>query len=264
MNILVCLKQVPDTETQIRIAPDGKSIVHDNIKWVMNPYDECAVEEALRLKEKFGGEVTVISAGPKRVTESIRTALAMGADKGILVDDPSLAGSDSLGTAKVLAAVIKDLAYDIILCGKQGVDDDHGLVGSSLAELLDIPQVSIVIKLEVNGDGSAIKAHRELEGGILVIEAPLPALITTQKGLNEPRYASLPGIMKAKKKPLDVKTIADLGLDAKEVGEGGAKIKVMQITPPEERKAGRIVEGETAQEKAANLARLLHEEAKVI
>ena len=264
MNILVCLKQVPDTETQIRIAPDSKSIVHDNIKWVMNPYDECAVEEALRLKEKFGGEVTVISVGPKRVTESIRTALAMGADKGILVDDPSLAGSDSLGTARVLAAVIKDFDYDIILCGKQGVDDDHGLVGSSLAELLDIPQVSIVIKLEVSGDASTIKAHRELEGGILVIEAPLPALITAQKGLNEPRYASLPGIMKAKKKPLDVKTITDLGLDAKEVGESAARIKVMQITPPEERKAGRVVEGETAQEKAANLARLLREEAKVI
>lgn len=264
MNILVCLKQVPDTETQIRIAPDGRSIVHDNIKWVMNPYDECAVEEALRLKEKFGGEVTVISVGPKRVTESIRTALAMGADKGILVDDPSLAGSDSLGTARVLAAVIKDLAYDIIICGKQGVDDDYGLVGSSLAELLGIPQISIVIKLEVSEDASIIKAHRELEDGILVIETPLPALITAQKGLNEPRYASLPGIMKAKKKPLDVKTIADLGLDAKEVGESAARIKVMQITPPEERKAGRVVEGETAQEKAANLARLLREEAKVI
>jgi len=264
VDILVCLKQVPDTETQVRIAPDGKSIVHDNIKWVMNPYDEYAVEEALRLKEKFGGEVTIIAVGPKRVTESIRTALAMGADKGVLVDDPSLAGSDSLGTARVLAAVIKDLDHDIILCGKQGVDDDYGLVGSSLAELLDIPQISIVIKLEVSGDGSTIKAHRELEGGTLVIEAPLPVLITAQKGLNEPRYASLPGIMKAKKKPLDVKTIADLGLDASEVGESGARIKVMEITPPEERKAGRIVEGETPQERAANLARLLHEEAKVI
>jgi electron transfer flavoprotein beta subunit len=264
VNVLVCLKQVPDTETQIRIAPDGNSIVTDNIKWVMNPYDEYAVEEALRLKEKFSGEVTIISVGPKRVTESIRTALAMGADKGILVDDPSLAGSDSLGTARVLAAVIKDLDYDIILCGKQGVDDDYGLVGSSLAGLLGIPQISIVIKLEVSGDGSTIKAHREVEGGIVVIEAPLPVLITAQKGLNEPRYASLPGIMKAKKKPLDVKTITDLGLDASEVGEAGARIKIKGITPPEERKAGRIVEGETPQEKAANLVRLLHEETKLI
>jgi len=264
VNFLVCLKQVPDTETQIKIAPDGMSIVTDNIKWVMNPYDEYAVEEALRLKEKFGGEVTIIGVGPKRLTESIRTALAMGADKGILVDDPSLTGSDSLGTARILAAVIKDLDYDIILCGKQGVDDDSGLVGSGLAELLGIPQISIVLKLEVSEDGSSVKAHREVEGGTLVIEASLPALITAQKGLNEPRYASLPGIMKAKKKPFDVKTLADLGLNASEVGESGAKIKIMQITPPKEREAGKIVEGETPQEKAANLARLLHEEAKLI
>ncbi len=264
MNILVCLKQVPDTETQIKVAPDSKSIVTDNIKWVMNPYDEYAVEEGLRLKEKFGGEVTIIGVGPTRVTESIRTALAMGADKGILVDDPALTGSDSLGTAKILAAVIKDLDYNLILCGKQGVDDDYGVVGSNLAELLGIPQISIVLKLEVSEDGSTLKAHREVEGGTLVIEAPLPALITAQKGLNEPRYASLPGIMKAKKKPLDVKTIADLGLDAGQVGESGAKIKIMQITPPEERGAGKIVEGETPQEKAANLAKLLHEEAKII
>lgn len=264
MNILVCLKQVPDTESQIRVAPDGKSIVTDGIKWVMNPYDEYAVEEALRLKEKFGGEVTIIGVGPQRVTESIRTALAMGADKGILVDDPLIVGSDSLGTAKVLAAVIKDLDYDLIFCGKQGVDDDYGLVGSGVAELLDIPQISVVVKLEVNDDGSAIKAHREVEGGSLVIESPLPALLTAQKGLNEPRYASLPGIMKAKKKPLDVKTLADLGLDPSEVGESGAKIKIVEITPPAERKAGKIAEGETPQEKAANLVKLLHEEAKVI
>lgn len=264
MNILVCLKQVPDTESQIKIAPDGKAIVTDNIKWVMNPYDECAVEEALRIKEKFGGEVTIIGVGPKRVTEAIRTALAMGADKGILVDDPALTGTDSLGTARVLAAVIKDLEYDMILCGKQGVDDDSAVVGSNLAELLGIPQVSVVVKLEISEDGSVVKAHKEVEGGAFVIEAALPALITAQKGLNEPRYASLPGIMKAKKKPLDVKTIADLGVDAGEVGETGAKIKVIQITPPEERVAGKMVEGETPQEKADKLASLLHEEAKII
>lgn len=264
MNILVCLKQVPDTETQIKIAPDGMSIATENIKWIINPYDEYAVEEALRLREKFGGEVTIIGVGPKRVTESIRTALAMGADKGILVDDPAITGSDSLGIARILAAVIKDLDYDIILCGKQGVDDDYGIVGSILAELLGIPQISVVLKLEVSEDASTIKAHREVEGGTLVIESPLPALITAQKGLNEPRYASLPGIMKAKKKPLDVKTIADLGLDASQVGEAGTKIKIMQITPPEGREPGKIVEGETPQEMAINLVRILHEEAKII
>jgi electron transfer flavoprotein beta subunit len=264
VNILVCLKQVPDTESQIKIAPDGISIATENIKWIINPYDEYAVEEALRLREKFGGEVTIIGVGPKRVTESIRTALAMGADKGILVDDPAITGSDSLGIARILAAVIKDLDYDIILCGKQGVDDDYGIVGSILAELLGIPQISVVLKVEVSEDASTVKAHREVEGGTLVIESPLPALITAQKGLNEPRYASLPGIMKAKKKPLDVKTIADLGLDASQVGEAGTKIKIMQITPPDEREAGKIVEGETPQEMAINLVRLLHEEAKII
>jgi len=260
----VCLKQVPDTETQIKIAQDGVSVVTDNIKWVMNPYDEYAVEEALQIKEKFGGEVTVVGVGPKRVTESIRTALAMGADKGILVDDPSALGSDSLGIARILAAVIKDLDYNIILCGKQGMDDDSGVVGANLAELLGIPQISVVVKLEVSEDGSTIQAHREVEGGTFVIEAPLPALVTAQKGLNEPRYASLPGIMKAKKKPLDVKTIAELGLDAAQVGEQGSNIKVVRLTPPAERTAGKIVDGETPEEKAANLAKLLHEEAKVI
>ncbi len=264
MNTVVCLKQVPDTESQIKIAPDGRSIVTDNIKWVMNPYDEYAVEEALRLKEKFGGEVTIIAVGPKRVTESIRTALAMGADRGILVDDPAVAGTDPLSTARVLKVAINDLDYDIILCGKQGVDADYGLVGSSLAELLGIPQISVVVKLEVSADGSSVRAHREVEGGISVIESPLPVLITAQKGLNEPRYASLPGIMKAKKKPLDVKTLADLGLHPSEVGADAAKIKIVQITPPGQREPGKVVEGETPQEKAANLARLLHEEAKVI
>jgi len=264
VNCVVCLKQVPDTETQIKIAQDGVSVVTDNIKWVMNPYDEYAVEEALRIKDKFGGEVTVVGVGPKRVTESIRTALAMGADKGIHVDDPSALGSDSLGVARILAAVIKDLDYHLILCGKQGVDDDYGVVGSILADLLGIPQISVVVKLEVSEDGKSIKAHREVEGGSLVIEAPLPALVTAQKGLNEPRYASLPGIMKAKKKPLDVKTIAELGLDAAQVGEQGSKIKVLRLTPPAERKAGKLVEGETPEEKAANLAKLLREEAKII
>jgi electron transfer flavoprotein beta subunit len=264
VNIIVCLKQVPDTETQIKIASDGKSIVTDDIKWVMNPYDEFGVEEALRLKEKFGGEVTVVSLGPKRVTESIRTALAMGADKGILICDDALERSDSLAVAKALYAAIKDLEYDLIFTGQRGVDDDMGVVGANLAELLDIPQLSVIDKVEVAEDEKSVKVNRPVEGGTLVIESSLPALITAQKGLNEPRYASLPGIMKAKKKPLDEKTLADLGLDAADFGEGARKVKVLEMTPPPAREGGKIVEGETPQEKAAELARLLHEEAKVI
>jgi electron transfer flavoprotein beta subunit len=264
VNIIVCLKQVPDTETQIKVGSDGKSIVTDDIKWVMNPYDEHGVEEALRIKEKFGGEVTVVGLGPKRVTESIRTALAMGADKGMLISDEALEGSDSLAVAKALAAAIKELDYDLIFSGQRGVDDDMGVVGANIAELLDIPQLSVIDKVEVAEDGKSVKVNRPIEGSTLVIESPLPALITTQKGLNEPRYASLPGIMKAKKKPFDEKTLSDLGLDAAEFGEGARKVKVLEITPPPAREAGKIVEGETPQEKAAGLAKLLHDEAKVI
>ena len=264
MNIIVCLKQVPDTETLIKVAPDGQSIVKDDIKWVMNPYDEFGVEEALRLKEKFGGEVTVVGLGPKRVTETIRTALAMGCDKGVLINDPALENSDVLGRAKALAAVIKNLDFDIIFTGQRGVDEDNGLVGAALAELLDIPQLSLIVKVEVSEDGKSVKVNRPVEGQVLVIESSLPALITAQKGLNEPRYASLPGIMKAKKKPLEEKTLADLGLDASGVGEGARKLKILQMTPPPQRAAGKIIEGETPEEKAAQLAKLLREEAKAI
>ncbi len=264
MNIIVCLKQVPDTETQIKIGSDAKSIVTDDIKWVMNPYDEFGVEEALRLKEKFGGEVTMVCLGPKRGTETIRTALAMGADKGILVSDEALEGSDSLAIAKALAAAIKDLEYDLIFTGQRGVDDDMGTVGASLAEFLGIPQLSLIIQVDVAEDGKSVKVTRPVEGQALVIESSLPALITAQKGLNEPRYASLPGIMKAKKKPLEEKTLADLGLDSSEFGEGSRKVKILELTPPPEREGGKIIEGETPQEKAAELAKLLHEEAKAI
>ncbi|MCD6561947.1 MAG: electron transfer flavoprotein subunit beta/FixA family protein [Deltaproteobacteria bacterium] len=264
MNIIVCLKQVPDTEAQIKIAGDAKSIVTDDIKWVMNPYDEFGVEEALKTKEKFGGEVTVIGLGPKRVTETIRTALAMGADKGILICDDAADGSDSIAVAKALAAAIKGMEYDLIFTGQRGVDDDLGVVGASVAEFLDIPQLSLIEDVEFAEDGKSVKVKRPVEGEVLTIESSLPVLITTQKGLNEPRYASLPGIMKAKKKPLDQKTLSDLGLDASDFGEGARKLKIVELLSPPARSAGKIIEGESPQEKAAELARLLHEEAKLL
>ncbi|MFO7785690.1 MAG: electron transfer flavoprotein subunit beta/FixA family protein [Thermodesulfobacteriota bacterium] len=264
MKIIACIKQVPDTETQIKVAPDGTSIAQEGIKWVMNPYDEFGVEEALQLKEKFGGEVIVVGLGPKRVTESLRTALAMGADKAILVTDNALEGSDATAVAKALAAAVKDLEYDIIFAGQRGVDDDQGLVGASLAEFLGVPHFPVITKLEVSEDGSSAKANRPVEGQTLVLESPLPTVVTAQKGLNEPRYASLPGIMKAKKKPLEEKSLADLGLDPSQFGTAARKLKVIKLTPPPEREAGKIVEGESPDEKAAALAKLLHEEAKVI
>ncbi len=264
MNIIVCIKQVPDTETQIKIAQDGKSIAEDDIKWVMNPYDEFGVEEALRLKEKFGGEVTVVGLGPKKVTEALRTALAMGADKAVQITDDALTGSDSLAVAKALAAAVKPLEADIIFTGQRGIDEDSGLVGSALAEYLDIPQVSVITKLEVAEDGKTVKACRPVEGETHVIETTTPVLLTAQKGLNEPRYASLPGIMKAKKKPLDEKTLADLGLDASEFGTDARKLTIVELTPPPERAAGKIIAGDSPEAKAAELAKLLHDEAKVI
>lgn len=260
MEIVVLLKQVPATESLVKIADDGVSIKTDDIKFVMNPYDEIAVEEALRIKEAQEGKVTIISVGTDKTVEAIRTALAMGADEGILINDPDAQGCDALGTARILAAVLKDIPYDLIIAGQRAVDDDNYQVGAAVAEFLGIPGISMVIKEEI-ADGK-IKCHRSIDGGTAVLEAPLPALFTTQRGLNEPRYASLPGIMKAKKKPLDTKTLADIGLDSGKLGESVTVIKAMQFPP--EREGGRIVEGETAQEKAVELAKLLHEEAKVI
>jgi len=261
VELIVCLKQVPDTETQVKVGAGGKSIDESEIKWVMNPYDEFGVEEALRIKEAKGGTVTVISVGPTRATETLRTALAMGADKAVLIDDPAAVGGDSYATARVLAAAIKGLPHDIIFCGQRAVDDDRGQLGSMLAEFLGLPVITVINKLEI-GDGS-ITANRPIEGQTLVIKSSLPAVVTAQKGLNEPRYASLPGIMKAKKKPLENKKLADLGLEAGQTGPAGSRVEVIKMTPPPQRKAGQTIAGETPQEKAAKLADLLHNEAKV-
>jgi electron transfer flavoprotein beta subunit len=264
VDIIVCIKQVPDTETQIKIDSAGTDVVKDDIKWIMNPYDEFGVEEALRLKEKFGGSVTVVSVGPKRATEAIRTALAMGADKGVLLSDEAFENGDSFSTAKVLAAAIKELPHDVIFCGQRAVDDDNTTAGSALAHYLGVPQTCVVTKVEMAEDGTSATVTRPIEGASLLIRAQLPCVITTQKGLNEPRYASLPGIMKAKKKPLEEKSAADLGLDASTVGAAGSKTRIRKLTPPPTRQAGQIVEGETVEEKSEKLVKLLHDEAKVV
>ena len=256
MNIIACVKQVPDTEAQIKVKADGSGIEEGQIKWVMNPYDEYGVEEALRLKEKNGGDVTIVSLGPARAMETIRTALAMGADKGVHICDPALNNADAYVTAAALAAVIKGVPYDIIFCGQRAIDDDSGQVGAILAEMLGIPQLTIITKVEYTG--STIKVIKPIEGAQLLIETSLPCVVTAQKGLNEPRYASLPGIMKAKKKPVDVKTAAALGIAAE------AKAKVAKTIPPPARAAGKIICGEDPGQKAVEVARLLREEAKVI
>ena len=264
MNIIVCMKQVPDTEAQIRVKPDGSGIVDSDIKFVMNPYDEYGVEEALLLKEKFGGTVTIVCLGPERAIEAIRTGLAMGADKAVHLDDPAFEGGDAFSTAKALAAAIKGMEYDLIFCGKQAIDDDLAQVGPALAEMLGIPQIVVVTKVEVSEDAKKAKVNRQIIGGEEIIEVPLPAVLTAQKGLNEPRYASLPGIMKAKKKEVKAVKIADLGLDPNAVGKAGAKTQILKMYSPPQREAGNIIEGDTAEETAPKLAKLLREEAKAI
>jgi electron transfer flavoprotein beta subunit len=258
VEILVLLKQVPATESMIEIADDGVSIKADGLKYVINPYDELAVEEALKIREAQGGTVTILSVGPAKATEAIRTGLAMGADKGILVD-PGELQYDGLAVAKMLAAAIKEMPYDVIVAGHRAVDGDNFQVGPAVAELLGIANISMAIKADV-GDGN-ITCTCTVEGGTKEVAATLPALISTQRGLNEPRYASLPGIMKAKKKPLETKTVADLGLDAAALS---AKVVVKALKKPPERQAGKIIEADSVQDKVAALVKALHEEAKVI
>ena len=263
MNILVLVKQVPDTETMIEIAQDQTHIETKNVKWIVNPYDELAVEEALRIKEKQGGgKVTVLSAGTERTVAAIRSALAMGADEGVLIDDPACDESDALSIARILAAGIKAIPFDLIIAGQRAIDDESYQVPSAVAEFLGIPQMNMVIKQEISE--RKILCEQTVAGGTAVIEADLPVLFTTQKGLNEPRYASMPNIMKAKKKPLAKKTLADIGISPQEVGKAGAKAKVIKLSLPSPRKAGMMIEGETPEQKAAQLVTLLREKAKVI
>jgi electron transfer flavoprotein beta subunit len=259
VEIVVLLKQVPATESIIAVAGDGKSIKTDDLKWVISPYDEFAVEEALRIRDAQGGKVTILTVGPDKATEAVRTALAMGADEGVLINDAAAQECDSLGVAKVLAAALKQMPYDLIIAGQRAVDVDNYTVGTAVAEYLGIPNISMVNQEEI-ADGK-IKCRQTIEGGTVTLEADLPVLFTTQRGLNEPRYASLPGIMKAKKKPLATKSLADLGLDAADLQPA---VTIAALQPPPERKGGRIIEGETAAEKAAELVKLLNAEAKVL
>lgn len=262
MNSIVCLKEVPDTETRIEVR--GGKIVEEGIQYVVNPYDEFALEEALKWQEKFGGKVTILCLGPERARESILKGLAMGADEVYHLADPAFLGGDAYTTARALAAAIQKLGdYDIIFCGKQAVDEDNAAVGVMLAEMLDLPHVSVVSRFEIAADGKSARAERDIEGGREVVETPLPAVITAQKGLNEPRYPSFRGIRQARSKPFTQWTVADLALDVGVVGAAGAKLQVIEILPPPERPPGRVIPGEPA-EAVKELVRLLREEAKVI
>ena len=264
MKIVVCMKQTPDTEATIKLAADKQGIEEQNIKWVMNPYDEYAVEQALQLKEKHGGETIVACLGPDRVTEAMRTALAMGMDRGIHLKDPAFAGSDATGMAKALAAALKPENPDLILCGKQAIDWDMAQVPAILAELLGLPQVYMVCKLQTAADGKSAVCNRRIEGGEEVIEVQLPAVLTCDKGLNEPRYASLPGIMKAKKKELKPFTLADSGLAAGDVGKAASKVQILEYMPLPDRPPGKVFKEQETADMVKQVVKLLREEAKII
>jgi electron transfer flavoprotein beta subunit len=249
LKIIVCIKRVPDTEARIRPAADGTSIDGAGLKYIISPYDEYALEMALRIRQAGGeGEIVAISVGPAAAAEQLRSALAVGADRAVLLrGEPTL---DGLATARALAAEIGGADADLVLVGMKAVDDDQQQVGPMLAELLDMPCITVAAEIEAGHDG--ITAHREIEGGVEVVTAALPALISITKGRHEPRYPSLKGIMAAKKKPLEEK-------DA-QLGE--SRIRVRAIVPPPERPPGRIIG--TGVDAVPELVRALREEAKVL
>jgi electron transfer flavoprotein beta subunit len=253
MNIVVCIKQVPDTEAPIRIRSDGRGIDESGIAFVMNYYDEHGVEEALRIKERVGGTVTLVTAGPPRAAEALRAGLAMGADSALHIQDPALGDADHLTVARALAGAIGPLSCDLVLCGKLATDDNAAIVGPALAEFLGLPQATAVTKLELGQRTATV--HREVEGAVEVLEVPLPAVITVERGINEPRYPSLPGIMKAKRTPITVRTAGDVA--------PSGRVELLGLTTPPRRQAGRILDGEPAQV-VKELVRLLHEEVKVL
>ncbi|MCL4305436.1 electron transfer flavoprotein subunit beta/FixA family protein [bacterium] len=249
MNIVLLLKAVADSEATIRPTTDGKNVNLDGVTWVLNPFDEFAVEEALKLRDAAGsGEVVAVSVGGDEVPKVLRNALAMGVDRGVHVKGQT--GFDALATARALAAAVKGLSYDLILCGKSAIDHDNHAVGMMVAELLDLPSVSVVVKLEQK-DGKLV-CEREIEGGLLIVETPMPCVIGTQKGLNEPRYASLKGIMAAKKKPID-----EVAADS-----GPVQVEAMEVLPKPERQPGQMLG--TGVEAVPVLIQKLREEAKVL
>lgn len=243
MNIIVCVKQVPDSETRVKIGADGKSIDPAGVNFVINPYDEYAIEEAIRIKEKAGGEITILTLGTERAVADIRKALAMGADKAVLIKVEEGADVD---VAYCLAEQIRKMPHDLILFGKQAIDNDSGQAQGMVAEYLDLPSTSVAVKIEIEGQKCTVE--REIEGGKEIVEMALPAVISAEKGLNEPRLPNLKGIMMAKKKPLE------------EVVPAASKDKVevigLELPPP--RNAGKIVKD------VDELVNALHNEAKVI
>ncbi|MDQ0245839.1 electron transfer flavoprotein beta subunit [Bacillus fengqiuensis] len=257
MNIYVLMKRTFDTEEKITL--NNGQIAEDGAEFIINPYDEYAVEEAIQVRDANGGEITVVTVGGEESEKELRTALAMGCDKAVLINtEDDLDYGDQYTTAKILAEFLKGKEVDLILAGNVAIDGGSGQVGPRVAELLNIPYVTTITKLEINGKSA--KVVRDVEGDSEVIETSLPLLVTAQQGLNEPRYPSLPGIMKAKKKPLEKLELDDLDLDEDEVE---AKTKTIEIYLPPKKEAGKVLSGDLA-DQVKELVQLLHSEAKVV
>lgn len=246
MNIIVCIKQVPGT-TQVQINPETGTLIREGVEAVVNPFDEYAIEEALRIKEKMGGEITVLTMGPPQAETALRKAIGMGADHAVLVSDRAFAGSDTWATGYTLSAAINKLgAFDLIICGKQAIDGDTAQVGPGIAEMLGIPFVAWVRKVEEISK-EQIRVERMMEDGYEVIEMPLPSLITVVKEINEPRLESLKGKMRAKKAEIKTLTRADLDVEDAKLGLNGSPTSVLRSFVPERKTGGKVLQGETAE-----------------
>ncbi len=242
MNIVVCVKQVPDTWAERKLKPGDATLDRESVDGLINELDEYAIEEALQIKEAHGGEVTVLTMGPEKASESIRKALSMGADKAVHLIDDALAGSDVLQTSYALAQVLGSIGFDLVVLGAESTDARMGALAAMLAERLGVPQLSLASKVEI--DGTAITIHRQSEDGYWKVAADLPAVISVVEKINEPRYPSFKGIMAAKKKPMQVMSLADAGIDPSLVGLANAATEVVDFAERPPRQAGTIVKDE--------------------
>ncbi|HEX6541755.1 MAG TPA: electron transfer flavoprotein subunit beta/FixA family protein [Ktedonobacterales bacterium] len=240
MKIVICMKETPSTTAEKRFGPDMRLERHKEDA-IINPFDEYTIEEGLRQQEKHGGETIVLCMGPATATDTIRKALAMGTDRGVLVTDPALAGSDAVATARVLAAAIQKIGFDLVLFGSAAADSYGGIVPSAVAEFLDLPLLSFATKLDI--DGGTAKIERQAEIGYNAVETQMPAIVSVMKSINEPRYPSMKGIMQSKKKPIDTMSLADLGIEAGQVGAGASGEKALSAEKITTQRKGEIYIG---------------------
>jgi electron transfer flavoprotein beta subunit len=263
VNIVVLIKQVPESEAMVWVQADGSGLEIED-RYCLNFFDSLAVEEALRIKERLGsGTVTCVTLGTQRSMEVLRTAIAMGADEGILLEDPAFAEGDEFATAKALAAALKGKEYDLILCGREAFDDSSGIVGPLVAEFLGIPHITSVIKVDLSPEKEAVIVERQVENGKEIIKAPLPVLLAAQKGLNEPRVPQIMGVMKATRAEVKRLDLSALGLSQTEVGKGGCQEEIVRYHRPAPRPAVTMIQGAAA-DAVKQLVKCLKEAAKVI